>query len=183
MRQLPSSYLPMRVFLDQNAQQALVDYAETIFENVPCEYTGRSGADEVDVEALRVIFFVASRAHFEFVVSENSVREAAACADRSYLAYTHEVAAHFSDCIAFADRPFEGSGAARVRPLDDGSCGYLSAADARLLRDAVLLECDTFLTIERRLACNAAPLSRVLGIEVLRPPELFAYLRPHLVGV
>ena len=176
MRVPPGSFLPMRVFLDQNTQQALVDYSGAVFENESFEACGRSGADDSDVEALRVIFIVASRANFEFVVSENSMREAAACRDSSYPAFTHEVAAHFGDCLAFADEPFDGSGRGRVQPLDDGRCGYLSAADARLIRDAVLLECDTFLTIERRLARNAEHLSRVLSIEVLRPPELLEVL-------
>lgn len=183
MRSLPANYVPMRVFLDQNTQQALVDYGESIFDGVSFEFTGRSGADELDVEALQVIFRVAERAHFEFVVSDNSVREAAACHDASYLRYTYEVAAHFSDCIGTSDFPFDGSGARRAGALESGRCGYLSEADRRLLKDAVQLECDTFLTIERRLARNAEHLSRVVGIEVVRPPELLEYLRPHLAAV
>lgn len=176
-------YVPMRLFLDSNTQQALVDYSETVFEHEPCRLYGRSGADLHDVEALHGIFAVATRAHFEFVVTENSLLEAAAARDASYVRYTQEVAAHWASCIAYDPSPFDGSGVERVRPLDEGRCNYLSEADGRLVRDAVLLECDTFLTLEKRLARNADHLSRALGIEVLRPPDLWAVLRPHLVGL
>jgi hypothetical protein len=123
------------------------------------------------------------RAMFEFVVSENSMREAAASWDGSYRRFTQDVAVHFADCVAEATEPFEGTGPTRVRALDDGRCDYLSRADKLLVRDAVLLECDTFLTIERKLSRNAEHLSRALGIEALRPPDLWAVLRPHAAAV
>lgn len=178
-----SAYTPMRVFLDTNTRQALVDHGGTVFEHEPYEPWGRSGADEQDIDALAGIFMVATRAHFEFVASPGSVEEAAAAHDGSYLRYAHDVMAHWQDCIACHDIPFDGSGMERVRPLDEGRCGYLSRADARLVRDAVLAECDAFLTVERHLARNADHLRRCLGIEVLRPPELWAALQPHLVGL
>ena len=176
-------YVPMRVFLDTNTRQALVDHGGTVFEGEPYEPWGRSGADEQDVEALAGIFRVATRAHFEFVTSPSGVAEAAASRDRSYLRYAGDVMARWQDCIACQDFPFDGSGPELVRALDEGRCGYLSRADARLIRDAVLAECDTFLTVERRLTRNADHLRRTLGIEVLRPPDLWAVLQPHLVGL
>jgi hypothetical protein len=183
MRHLSSAYVPARIFLDQNTQQALVDHSGAVFEHEDFVLHGRSGATEQDVVALNGIFRVATRAHFEFVVSENSMREAARARDVSYAGYAVEVAAHFSDAIAFSPEPFDGSGADRVCPLDDGRCGYLSPDDARLIRDAVLLECDTFLTIEKKLPRNAEHLSRELGLEVLRPPELWEYFQPHLAAL
>ncbi len=42
-----------------------------------------------------------------------------------------------------------------VRLLHPSRFGYLSRKDAALIRDAVLLECDTFLTLDRKLARNA----------------------------
>ena len=169
----------MRLFLDSNTQQALVDHGASVFEHEPFQEGGRSGADHCDVEALQGIFMVASRAHFEFVVSENSVLEAAASRDPSFLRYTHEVAAHWGDCIASHPAPFDGSGTERVRALDEGRCDYLSGPDMRLIRDAALRECDTFLTVERRLPRNADHLRKAVGLEVLRPPDLWAVLRSH----
>ena len=50
---------------------------------------------------------------------------------------------------------FVGSGQERVRLLHSSRFGYLSRKDAALIRDAVLLESDTFLTLDRKLARNA----------------------------
>jgi hypothetical protein len=178
-----STYVPMRLFLDSNTQQALVDHGGTVFEGESYAPVGRSGATEEDVHALAGIFHFCERAHFEFVVSPNSLREAADSRDGAFIRYAQDVAMHWSDCIESSAEPFEGSGPERVRALDDGRCGYLSPNDMKLVRDAVLAECDTFLTIERKLPRNADHLRRVLGIEVLRPPDLWAVLRPHLAAL
>lgn len=154
----------MRVLLDTNTQQALVDHGGSVFEHEPYRSTGRSGADAADVEALRGIFMVASRAYWEFAVSDHSPAEAIAARDGRYAQYTRDVGFHWADSAASHPAPFEGSGATRVRPLDEGKCGYLSDKDARLVRDAVLGECDTFLTIERMRTRNAEHLSWVVGI-------------------
>ena len=78
---------------------------------------------------------------------------------------------------------FVGCGQERVRLLHSSRFGYLSRKDAALVRDAVLLESDTFLSLDRKLARNAVHISRELGLEVLRPPELWQVLRPHLRGL
>jgi hypothetical protein len=111
------------------------------------------------------------------------VREAAVCANRSYLAYTHEVAAHFRDCIAVVDTPFEAPTPRACVRSTAGATAISAWRTTGFCATRFLLECDTFLTIQRRLARNAVHLSRVLEIELLRPPELLAYLRPHLAGV
>lgn len=183
MRVLPESYVPMRLFLDTNTQQAVADHGEAIFEITQYAPYGRSGAGQDDICALQGIFAVASRAHFEFVVSANSLAEAAASHDSQHLNFCQEVFAHWSDCRLSNPEPVHGGYPQGLRPLDDGRCGYLSAADHKLVRDAVMNRCDTFLTLERRLPRNAEHLSRVVGIEVMRPPELWAYLRPHLVAL
>jgi hypothetical protein len=44
---------------------------------------------------------------------------------------------------------FDGSGARLAARLSERRFGYLSAKDKRLLRDAIELECDAFLTMEK----------------------------------
>ena len=44
--------------------------------------------------------------------------------------------------------------------------------------DAVALECEVFLTMERKLPRNAAQIAAVVPLQVLRPPEYWALLRP-----
>jgi hypothetical protein len=73
---------------------------------------------------------------------------------------------------------FTGSGAGVAARLDERRFGYLSVKDKRLLRDAIELECDAFLTMEKKLARNAEHLQAELGMKVLRPPDYWALLEP-----
>jgi hypothetical protein len=155
-----------------------LEHGGSVFEGEPFTRYGRSGADEADVAALRGVMAFAARDAFEFVLSENSLAEVSAAADAPFLQWAYDVSDHSRACLDAG--PPTGVGASRAAKLDAGACDYLSAKDARLLRDAVMLDCDTFLTIERRLPRNAAHLSRILGIEVLRPPELMTVLAPHV---
>lgn len=143
----------------------------------------RSGADREDAEALGGIFLFVERGAFELAVSANSLQEVAARADPGYLQWAFDVLDHWESCVRESEEPFAGSGRERVRLVDTNRFGYLSTKDAALIRDAVLLECDTFLTLDRKLARNADHMSRELGLEVLRPPELYEVLRPHLCGL
>jgi hypothetical protein len=179
MRALPTDYRPLRVFVDSNALQALLDHGGTIFENEPFKPYGRSGADAVDVEALRGLMLFAGRGAFEFALSAKSLDEVAAAADPRYMQWAHDVLDHWEACLTEGGA-LTGAGAQRAARLDAGICGYLSKADARLVRDALLFECDTFLTIERKLTRNAPHMSRTLGIEAVRPPELWTVVRPHM---
>ncbi len=62
--------------------------------------------------------------------------------------------------------------------LDETRFGYLSAKDKLLARDALALECDAFLTMERKLPKMADHIERELGLNVLRPPDYWALLEP-----
>jgi hypothetical protein len=79
--------LPRRFYLDTGTLQTMYDYGETLWENEWFEPLSRDVkvpglADEVD--ALRNIFLVNERAHFEFAVTEASLREVAARNERGY---------------------------------------------------------------------------------------------------
>ena len=62
--------------------------------------------------------------------------------------------------------------------LDERKFGYLSDKDRLLLRHAVVLRCEAFLTMERRLPRNAVHLERELGIRILTPIMHWEMLRP-----
>jgi hypothetical protein len=72
----------------------------------------------------------------------------------------------------------DGSGARLAARLSERRFGYLSAKDKRLLRDAIELECDAFLTMEKKLARQAEHLRAELEIRLLRPPDYWALLEP-----
>ena len=44
--------------------------------------------------------------------------------------------------------------------------------------DAVALECEVFLTMEKKLPRNAVQIAAAVPLQVLRPPEYWALLRP-----
>jgi hypothetical protein len=62
--------------------------------------------------------------------------------------------------------------------IDEPKFGYLSDKDRLLIRQAVLLRCEAFLTVERRLPRNAAHLERQIGIRILTPITHWEMLRP-----
>lgn len=62
--------------------------------------------------------------------------------------------------------------------LNTSRFGYLSAKDRLLLQDALSLECDAFLTLDRRLAKNSKHISREVGLQVFLPAQLWGVLRP-----
>jgi hypothetical protein len=71
-----------------------------------------------------------------------------------------------------------GDGAALAARLDSRSIDYLSKEDKLLLQDALALECDAFLTMEKKLSKNAAHLRAVTGLQILRPPGYWELLEP-----
>ena len=62
--------------------------------------------------------------------------------------------------------------------IDESKFGYLSEKDRLLLRHAIILRCEAFLTVESRLPRNAAHIERELGIRILTPITYWEILRP-----
>lgn len=175
--------MPERIYLDTNILGAVWDHGGSIWENEPFQPWGRSGAREADVEALRLIFQVNERALLEWVVSPANLDEVAAARDPLFLRWALDVLDHWEACLdGYREAPaFSGLGAERLARMP--RCGYLSRKDARLVRDALELECDALLTLERAHGCLGAPRNRehmraVLGLEVLGPLDLWARMRP-----
>jgi hypothetical protein len=109
-------------------------------------------------------------------LSSNSFVEVASSGDSRYLQWAYDVLDHWQTCVEESGEPCADQVA--IRAIDSGCCDYLSSGDKTLLKDALGLECDTFLTMENKLPKNAFHIERKLGIRVLTPIEMWEILRP-----
>jgi hypothetical protein len=171
--------LPRRIFLDSCTAQTLRDYGGYIYEGEAIPETDRiaqvpDGA--ANVEALRNIFIVNERAQFEWIVSVGSLREAGEKRDAGHMQWLWDIADHSSVCLEGAG-PTAESEALAMR-LDEPKFGYLSQKDKWLLQHAIILRCEAFLTVERKLPRNAAHIERELGTRILTPVTYWELLRP-----
>src|SRR4051812_44267606 len=153
--------------------QTLDQYAGFVYEAEPLESDNRifrvPGGVE-NLQALQAIFRVNERAHFEFAVSSNSLREASARHSPRYAQWAHDVMSFWQDCLwSYDGSPFRRDSARLAELLEQPRFGYLGAGDRALIQDAVALDCDAFLTMERRLPRNARHIHRELGMLVLTP--------------
>jgi hypothetical protein len=171
--------LPRRIFLDSCTAQTLRRYGGYIYEGEPIDTEDRINKITngiANVEALRAIFQISERALFEWIVSRGSMEEAQAKRDGGHMQWLWDIADHSEACLE-SDGPTAESEALGER-LSEPKFGYLSFADRRLIREAVILRCEAFLTVERRLPNNAAHIERELGIRILTPIQHWQALRP-----
>lgn len=176
--------IPGRVFLDSSTLQTLQDYGEFIYDG------GKIGNNNKifsipngfqNLEALRQIMLVGSRGSLQLVLTQNSLKEVLDRRSDYYLQWALEMLDYWEGCLAAyedSSTAFSGKGILLSTKLLGNQFGYLSTKDAILIRDAVLLECDVFLTMERKLTRNAKHLERKLGIKVLQPIGYWDVLRP-----
>jgi hypothetical protein len=174
--------LPRRVFLDSSTVQTLFNYGEAVFEGQtppPGDRAHSIPGFVEDLRALEMIFAINQRAGFEFPLSPNSLNEVAAKGDPRYTLWGLDVLEPWLVSVEeYRGTAFDGHGEALAAKLDGPNFGYLSTKDRHLLKDALLLECDAFLTMEHRLARNAPHLAREVGLHLLRPPGYWQLLAP-----
>jgi hypothetical protein len=174
--------LPRRLFLDSSTLQALNDYGSFVFENEqppPDNRIYQIPGGFAELDALRAIFRVNERATFEFALSEHSLEEVAAKGDRGYLQWAYDVLDHWQTCLeGYVGPAVGGTGMAVASRLIEPRFGYLSDKDRLLLQDALMMECDAFLSLDRKLARNRKRLRQHLGLRVLLPTDYWSLLRP-----
>ena len=96
--------------------------------------------------------------------------------DIGYLPWAYDVLDHWRACLEESEKP--RANARALAAIDSPSFKYLSAGDRALIKDAIALECDAFLTMENKLPKAAAYIQKTLGIRVLSPVEMWELLRP-----
>ncbi len=126
--------------------------------------------------------FVGQCSQFEFVLSQDSLSEVSDKGDSEYLAWAFEVLNYWNGILsAYAEDDSEamnGSGATDASKLASKSFDYLGNKDRKLLRNALTLECEGFLTMDRKLRRNARHIESKLPILILEPFEYWERLRP-----
>jgi hypothetical protein len=174
--------VPRRLYLDSSTLQTIERYGEFIWENVEPDASDRAfGIPGFldDLEALRFIFEVNERAMFDVVVSPSAITEVADKGDGRYLRWVLEVTSHWRERIRdYRGRAFSGYGGRVAGMLDGPRFGYLSAKDKAVLREALVAECDAFVTMEKRLPKNGPHFVATTGMPLLRPPEFARMLMP-----
>jgi len=171
--------VPRRIFLDSCTAQTLRNYGDYIYEAEPIpdiDRIHRVTDGIANIAALRNIFLVNERALFEWIVSRGSMQEAHDKGDSGHMQWLWDIADHSEVCLE-SDSPTVKSEALAAR-LDEPKFGYLSEKDRLLLRHAIILRCEAFLTMERRLPRNAAHIERELGVRILTPIAHWEILRP-----
>lgn len=94
----------------------------------------------------------------------------------AHMRWLRDIADHSDACLE-DDGPTAESEILADR-LGELKFEYLVDKDRLLLRHAVLLRCEAFLTVERRLPRNAAHVARELGIRILTPVMHREILKP-----
>lgn len=188
----PRFIAPNRIFLDTCTFQALCDCGGFIFgeDEFPERNDYAPGAcpqvlirpDAAEILiSLRNIFLFDDRAHFDWIVSRQSLAEIDAAGNHSRSVYARDVIDHSSICLS--ENPPPDTAAATAKIMSGPAFGFISEKDRQLLVDAAACGCDTFLTIEKRLPRSADAVLRKVPLLIATPERLWTLLYPHLQGL
>jgi hypothetical protein len=171
--------IPGRIFIDSSTLQVLHTYGAFLYDGAPLHQTARilrMPNGRPNIEALKDIIQVGSRAHFQLALSGNSMREVEGKGDARYLYWAFEILDYWEECFEESDYDYGSPLMARL--LHDRQFGYLGEGDRELLKDAVVLGCDAFLTMDEKLYSNSPHLGSRLSLRVLTPVALWRELQP-----
>lgn len=171
--------IPQRIFLDSSILQTLQDYGGFLYDNEPVAEADRIHRDPrgaAKLKSLRLIMRISERAPFQFALSRNSFVEIRRKRDYKYLQWAYEVQDYWRVC--FEESSVYRVNQAAITAIESKSFDYLGVGDKALLRDAIALGCDAFLTMENRLPKNAGHIERTLLLRVLSPIEMWEYIEP-----
>ena len=173
----PFRSIPQSVFLDTNVINVLVKWSAEVFDHKHISaYINQTLA--IDIEALRHVFYVGSRANWDILASTKTLDELSRTRDQELRGELLEYGAGLVDldpeneCRKFAldlgrrliDAPF-------VAALPD-------IADRELIGHALGLGCDAFCTCDRATILNKRRELRQIPLRIITPAEWWAHVKP-----
>jgi hypothetical protein len=173
--------LPRRLFLDSSILHNAYKYGHVLFEDQELgteSHVRKWERGPAEITALRNIFVVSRRGEFQFAVSRNSLKEVAGAENSRFLDWARDMLRYWEECLAWTGIANSSKAEALCAKLNTVSFAYLSAGDRALLRDAIIVACDAFLTMDFKLRKNSSHLERELKIRVLSPNDYWKLLTP-----
>lgn len=184
MTPLNLSDVPGRVFLDTSVVNFIMDHGEEILEGADSNGSPNL-RDSEDMDALRRFFAVGERAHWQLAVSPMTYREIMKTSNIHRKHHLHswfmQIWDHWRSIIEESDDfpTFQQAELTRVNLLSSGALdGLLDIEDRMLICDAVVYNCDCFLTRDYRTILDRRGLLPSLPLLVLSPSELWGRIAP-----
>lgn len=174
--------LPGRVFLDTCIVNFILDHGEQIHENVApsAELNQRVRSD---IDALRKVFLVGERAHWQLVISPNTYKEISRTSDpnrrRHLETWFNEIWQTWCDTIDESDElPFP-SDAVESLPVDSSLVCLPDPPDRLLVCDAIAYRCELFCTRDWTTILKHRDSLRALPLEIVSPTEWWSRIEPY----
>lgn len=175
----PFERIPRRVFLDTNVVNCLVKWSDCVFEHQATP-PGLKRELSADIDSLRGIFVVGSRAQWDIVVSEKTIDELSQTPNEHLrdhlLDYGSELVGY---CRNSSDDDGRYARDLARRMIDSVFLAALpDRGDRELVAHAVALECDTFCTCDRRTIYKKRDLLRHVPVRIMTPSDWWQHIRP-----
>jgi hypothetical protein len=170
----PYKEIPSRVFLDTNIIDCLVKWPKCIFE---MEETPPEIEDKLrtDIESLMHVFHVGSRAYWDLVASELTLRELSATQDAALREELLEYGIGFVN--GNENKRYASDLARRLR--DSSFLASLPDSNDRdLIAHAIAFQCDAFCTRDLRTIHRKRASLRALPLKILTPAEWWQHIKP-----
>lgn len=185
--------IPRRIFLDTNVLQYLQDFGEYIFdhyqenENFLLSLRGKRIEKDnplyLQIVALGDLFLGISRTNLEFALSESVYREVVQKKNsEEFLQWFYEMWDYWQNILNSYDKELVSKRAKRYYGLakDDKSLlGNLSVGDKKIVLDAIRLDCNALLTVDKFANNNFQKfIFKKYKLMVLHPTDLMEVIRP-----
>jgi hypothetical protein len=177
--------LPGRVFLDTCVVNFILDYGGEIHEN---EAAPDNTDDRTlrDIQALRNVFFVGERSHWQLAISPHTWQEVNQTRNphrrHNLESWFHDIWQHWCDVVHQDDDlpTFIEAERLRVGLLSSGNLGaFPDLADRVLICDAVAYRCELFCTRDWSTVLRHRESVEHLPLDIVSPVEWWARIEPY----